>query len=805
LVLLLAILASALFAGNWLHNQLRGDTWRTSVARCWADREPSSSLESALRAQQAFQACTADAERVRGWFGLGVTAAVAVAGLLIVAVVPRLIERRRALRPADDRFAGARQRLAVLAGEAGLARPPLAMVGSAGQRDAFSYGVPGRYRVVLPKALAIRAPSSPFDAVVRHELQHIAHRDVALAWLARAGGYALAAIFGAPVLLALAQRDLSVLPGFAWRAAILAAGLLLARAAWLRSREHDADLRAAHAAGDPRGLLAALELVASGGPADAPRRGLRDRVRGLLGNHPYATDRIVALRAPHTVTSITPVDALTVGFFAAVALPLLGQALAPLLSATGHVGWQHPIAAGLLGPLVGATLGLGLWRDALLARVSGRAPRVLSIAAGMFAGTAAGQAASLAAAGSGSLTGQDHTLAALVIAVAAAGATVLIAGLGELWADAAPRLPRAEASWIPAILLPGILVTVTVWFAVILQFLIDQGGWTLASSGTLTVLASVPLAWAALLLAAAAAWALHTGRQSASAPSWLAEPADGSVRGRNGSPTRPAHRTQVRASGGAAVTTSVTPAADDAPSTLLPGPPPLPWQSAGSGGLGRVLLTGAGAGLAGGVTIILYRIIAGPARDTAVQEQRYYLYLALAALTAAAAGAALAAVVPRRGPGVALLAATASVVTTQASFLGLNTTLGGELTPQFAWRVTYPALALGLLLLVIATAVTPLVVAVLVTSCRNRREPTLQATAPVVTAVVLAGLTAVSTIAGRGALAPLFHLSGVVGQAAAPPPAGPPAPPPAHGQGTHEYGGGPRLRAAGGARVSVGV
>ena len=772
MVLLLAMLASALFAGTWLHNQVRGDAWMASVTGCLAGGRPTGDLVSAVRQQEAFQACTADAERLRAWFVIGVTLAVALAGLVIVAAAPRVIERRRALRPADERFAGARDRLAALAREAGLTRPSLAMVGTARQRDAFSYGVPGRYRVVLPKALAIRAGSGPFDAVIRHELQHIAHRDVALAWLARASGYALAAIFGVPVLLDVTKGDLSVLPSFAWRAAVLAAAILLARAAWLRSREHDADLRAAYTAREHHSIVTALDPVAQA-EAGARHSEMRERLRGMLANHPDAARRIAVLRAPQTARSVTALDALTVAFFAAVALPLLGQVLSPLLSAAGHVGWLDPISAGLLGPLVGATLGLGLWRDALLSRVSGVPPQVARIAGGVFVGTAAGQATTLAAAGSGSLTTQDHPWAALVIAVAAAGATVLAAGLGELWADAAPGLPRAAASWIPAILLSGTLFTVTVWFAAVFQRALDQSGWTWASAALVTVLASAPMAWAALLLATAAAWALHNSRRPAPPPVWMAE----------------SHRAEAPTS--ALTLTNAATAGEGTSAEPVPRGS-LPWHTTGSGGAARVLLIGAGAGLTGGAAITVYRVVMGPAADFATQEQRYYTYLALAALTAAAAGAALAVLVPRRGPGAALLAVATAVLATQACFLGLNTAFGGALNPQFAWAVTQPALALGLLTLVIAAAATPAVHAIASTVVRPGRrhpEPGLRAVTPALTAVTLAGLVAGSTLVGRGALLPLFDSSGAVSQFASPPPAtsSTPTPSPAAPTATQSY------------------
>ena len=66
----------------------------------------------------------------------------------------RRIRHRRQLAAAGDTFGGAARRVAELAAEAGLSRSPAVVVGR--QADTFTFGVPGRYVIALPRGLAVR-------------------------------------------------------------------------------------------------------------------------------------------------------------------------------------------------------------------------------------------------------------------------------------------------------------------------------------------------------------------------------------------------------------------------------------------------------------------------------------------------------------------------------------------------------------------------------------------------------------------------------------------------------------------------
>jgi len=92
-----------------------------------------------------------------------------------------------------------------------------------------------------------------------------------------------------------------------------------------------------------------------------------------------------------------------------------------------------------------------------------------------------------------------------------------------------------------------------------------------------------------------------------------------------------------------------------------------------------------------------FRFIAGPPASLASQAQRYYLYIWVAAAAGAACTFALCRLDRARGAGVACLAAPLATLTAVAGFLVMNTALGGQLSPRFAFTVAQAPLALGLL------------------------------------------------------------------------------------------------------------
>ena len=203
---------------------------------------------------------------------------------------------------------------------------------------------------------------------------------------------------------------------------------------------------------------------------------------------------------PASVTGL--VDGLTLGFTAALTLPLLDLVVGPVLSGRGRIDLLSLVTAVLVGPVVGATLGLGLWHHAALRRTSASRRPGSPVALGVLVGALAGQAASPAGSGLGGLGGLEHPGTALLLAGGLAGATALLAGLGGLWA--AHGRSASVARWLLAGVLGAGLVTATLWAASVLQILGHLAGYPLTALAALLYLPGTLVALLALVLALAA-------------------------------------------------------------------------------------------------------------------------------------------------------------------------------------------------------------------------------------------------------------------------------------------------------------
>ena len=646
-VFLAALLSAGTFVGTWLHNQLLFDDWFKVVVRCEAQAQAATATlpadQAALARIPAAARCRAGVDRRRAIFDFGGAAAAGAAGLLVLYLAPGVVERRRRLRPLEAVLEPAAERVAVLAAQAGVTSVPTLVRGTTRLRDGFSYGRPGRYRIALPgKAVVQWRNQALFDPLVRHELAHIAHRDVTLAWLARSVWYALAPLLALPLVVILLASDRSLLWDYLWRTALLALTVQLVSSALLRSREHDADLLAARATGDQAAISALVGSASA--PAAPPWH------RRLVANHPTPRWRQAVLARPELAAAVTFLDGLTAAFLAALMIPLLVKALVTLSMARGRSDLATAAAALVAGPLLGGSVGLGLWRAALVQRMVGRPTRPAAAVLGVAAGLVLGQIASLAQTGTGELGGVTHPLLLLVVATAGIGATVLAAGLGELWADAAPAISSARRSWVPALIVSSVLYATVLWMASSLELALDQAGWVITRSWLVTGVASWPVVGTTIVLAAAAAWALQVTRPAAMTPRWLLERGD-----------------------------------------------PRPWPVPAPVTVSQAATTAVAAGLAGASVIIGFRILAGPAVGT-VLEQRFYTYVWIGAAAGASAVIALTLSTPKRGVGAGVLAGPLACLLAMAGFVAMNTVLGGRLSASFVSGVARPSLALGLVL-----------------------------------------------------------------------------------------------------------
>jgi Zn-dependent protease with chaperone function len=690
IVLVGTLLSAGLFVGTWFHNATAvGDSWLRRFAQCWSSTSSTATtdIQANLLQVQAYDACVASAQTTLAFFAVGGVAVAALLGLVVALAVPRVLERRRRLRADGGAVAIATPRLRELATDLGMRRMPRVAVGPSTVRDAFTYGRPGRYSVVLPTGVAIRpGDASTFDPLVRHELAHIRRRDVVLAWGARSFWLALLPILVAPVVWATATSDLSLLPVYVWRAAVLVAVTGLAAPAILRGREFEADLASSDTPEHREALAALLER-------------LRERElpwwRAPLANHPDPADRRAAIADPSRITRLTVLDGLTVAFLAALVEPLLAS-LAWTVPSVGEIGTV--VSMLLVGSVLGATLGVGLWRRSIVCWVAaagaGRTesirPDALRIALGTFAGYALGGAASLAQVGASTVTGLYQPWVVLLPALAVAGAVVVVASLGELATGIATLVGRRTYA-VLCVFVSSLVFVVVLWAATTLARTVDLGGWILGAQTLVLVLVSWPVASTAvflmMLVVVLTVAGSRLGPGSAAAPHWVVEESDGPAGPPTGTAVHPATPETATAFGRAR---------PQAPRWLGP---------VSTKDLRAAALAGAVIGSVAAGSIWLYGEVSGPSTDPPIQEQRFIMYLWVYAM--AALGATVLCRLMWGLVGVALGLVSGVVASTVAALgfaLVVNPSRGGAIYLDFVEGNVRPAVALGLLFSMFASS-----------------------------------------------------------------------------------------------------
>jgi hypothetical protein len=108
--------------------------------------------------------------------------------------------------------------------------------------------------------------------------------------------------------------------------------------------------------------------------------------RRLLANHPTPARRLAVLERPELAAEATLLDGFTAALLATLTAPLVVFALVALLMGSGQSHLGQVGAALVAGPLLGGSVGLGLWRASLVRRVAGGAVRPAPVAFGVAAG-----------------------------------------------------------------------------------------------------------------------------------------------------------------------------------------------------------------------------------------------------------------------------------------------------------------------------------------------------------------------------------------------------------------------------------
>ncbi|MGB7981505.1 MAG: M48 family metalloprotease [Candidatus Nanopelagicales bacterium] len=646
-VLIAAVLTAGLFAGNWLHNTTSvGAVWQDRMIECWGGGPSGSTAAEQLQHQQAFEACTAAAERQRAAYSFGGMIVAAVAAGVVLVMVPMVIGSRRGLRPLPPQLAPTAQRAAELTDRMGVRRTPELLIGTTKLRDAFSYGLPHRYRVVLPPKLAVSfGRPAVLDPVLAHEVAHVARHDVTYAWLARTVWYSIVPVLAVPFLISAVQRDLTLAGDFLWRAVLLLGVVRLITARLLRAREYEADLTAARYLG--------VEPVVLGLSAVAPapdRRGLS----AALALHPTPAQRRAVLEDEARLATPRFVDGLTAGFLTGAAAPLLLAAFMTLLTGSGVLDLAHVATAVLAGGALGVVVGLVSWRTVLVDRLSPARAQLWRLAVGVGVGLVLGEYVSLGQTGTQGVAEPAIPWWLLVPLVLGAGATASVGGLAELWADGAPRRtgpPRVAPALVGAAVAGSGLALMLAVRPVLAQGLVADVA-VLATTRLGLLVAVVML----VVATCAAVWTRAGSAPGGTAPDWLL------ARG-----------------------------------TAM-------WPTSASASLAATTGYGLLAGLTGGAAIIGYRAVVGAAPGDLV-ETRFLYYLVLGALVAAVAMLVLSVGLPGVGPGAGLVAAVTAALTVSTVVLLLNAALGGSLDMPIIGRSVQGALGLGVLLSLLAGAV----------------------------------------------------------------------------------------------------
>ena len=659
LLLIGTLLSVGLLAGTLLHNGLLGSQWRDAALACFEQATAAVPIvvdsDDLIAQNDVLSACMAPTDRTRALVSLAGAVAIGLLGLVVVLAVPAMLRRRHRLRPAGPRLQGAVDRIVELSTHAGLRRAPRVMVGPAAQRDAFVFGLPGRYSIVLPTALIVRyKQAATFDPVVRHELAHIRRRDVPFAWLATGVWVAALPVLAAPLVVAAITWDFSLVPSYLWRAAAVMAVLWLVQRQALRSREHDADLHAARQAGEWGPLCSVLELNRS-----APRWW-----RQFASHHPTVAHRIDILTDPGRVRGVSIIDALAAGFLTALLLPLVHSLILVAVSGTELVEWVPYISAALIGPITGLAVGVGLWRQALIDRVTGATTWPGGAVFGVVVGLLIGHLLGLDDLGLDESAGVPIP----VIIIMGAAGVLLSAGTGRLWADAAARLPGGPRSWWIGFVVNALIFAVVLWTMQWIPAYYEAI--TILGSGPVDILVTVvPLATAMFyiaivpLIVAVATMVWRRSRRST--PQWLVD-----------------------------------------------GPAVEGSESARDPGLGWALLAGVVPGVIAAALVYSYRLIVGVATTDDDRIGRYAFWLIMGALTALVVSLVTLLAVPRSGAAVGLVTGAVTAGISALGIVAANTfLLGNILEFSFWWDTIIRTCTLWLagyfLILPLALAVWP--------------------------------------------------------------------------------------------------
>jgi Zn-dependent protease with chaperone function len=438
ILLLAAVLSGGAYVGISFHDWLLASSYAHEDLAC-KQRAESSGLVTSGQLEY-LESCLRPQEVLRGLFALGATVLFVLLLVAILLLAQVIIGRRRPGREMTQYFDDSREYLAELRRAGGVSPETVILVGPSGQRDAFTYGAFGHYRVQVPRGMAAQwRARALFEPVLLHEFAHIFHRDVKWGWFARAAWYAVTPVLVASIILPALQGDWSYFWSYTWRALLLAVLAQLLIRGYLRARETDADLRAARILRDPGGITAAIS-----GNASAKNNRLP-----LLAFHPAAKDRVGAILDPTSTVRIGFTDGFTAALLATLAGGVfLGIARNLLYDLNDSLSLSDIISNGLSQAILGFAVGGGLLRATIVGRMTGRPVSAIGPTLGVGAGVAAGLLTSLSQTGMGAFDGTDRPWGIVAAVAAGMAAAAYAAALARLWSFSTPLAARPRAFWV---------------------------------------------------------------------------------------------------------------------------------------------------------------------------------------------------------------------------------------------------------------------------------------------------------------------------------------------------------------------
>ncbi|MFB7592806.1 M48 family metallopeptidase [Streptomyces sp. NPDC056169] len=295
---------------------------------------------------------------------------------LLFAVLPRWKARRSRVVPLDSVDPGGAllAQLRELCAATDVASPPRVVIDpTATSVSAVVFGRTRRPVVCLHGGLLAVRRSDPkrFQAVLLHELAHIANRDITLTYLTVALWRVFLALVLLPYVLCLgyvmygvvANGDMPRLDRSAALAVVMVVLLYLTRSDTLRSREIYADLTAARWGADPHGW----SVTAT--PHRSAARGTLDSFLELWRTHPRWGLRQGALADPAPLFRIAVLPLFLLGTVPVMAVPQVIRQIALY-----HVNFTNNLMVILVvipGALVAGVIVVALWRAVAYALLTG--------------------------------------------------------------------------------------------------------------------------------------------------------------------------------------------------------------------------------------------------------------------------------------------------------------------------------------------------------------------------------------------------------------------------------------------------